>query len=136
MGTMTTSFAVWLTSFTFNPAMAHPVDDVDLAEINHVLEDGRLTVEQIIFYDWCPTLGRFQVRDWRMLNDESQIPLRNWRDRNFVSVWRDFKERGALRMVRAKIVLETWTSFDPELAERQFLPHAQRRVLQRARGRD
>ena len=130
MGTMTTSLAVCLSSFSFNPAAATPVDDVDLAEVNHVFDEkGQLVLDQIIFYDWSPREGRFQVRDWRMLKHGSQIPLRNWRDRNFVAVWRDFKNRDVLRRVQARILRETWTRYDPEFIERDYLPENKRRAL-------
>jgi hypothetical protein len=103
---------------------------VDLVEVNHFFDErGCLVFDQIIFYDWCPQQCRYQVRDWRLLKRPSQVPLRNWRDGNFVSIWHDFKERDVLRRVNSQMVRETWTQYDPELVEREFLPEDKRKEL-------
>ncbi len=130
MGAMST-LAVCLV-FGLTPTDHAAVDQVDLVEINHFHdEQGRLVFDQIIFYDWCPIESRYQVRDWRLLKTAAQIPLRNWRDRDFVAVWHDFKERDVLRKVHAKMIRETWTQYDPELLEREFLPQEKRRELRK-----
>ena len=130
MGAMTTSLTLCLATLSLNPARSAAVDEVDLIEINHFFdEQGRLVFDQIIYYDWSDEESRYQVRDWRLLKNPSQIPLRNWRDGNFVSVWHDFKHRDVLRRVQAKTLRETWTQYDPELVEREFLPEERRRKL-------
>ncbi len=134
MGTMTASMALCLSAVSLHPVRSATVDEVDLVEINHVFdEQGRLVFDQVIYYEWSNQDSRYQVRDWRLLKKPSQLPLKNWRDGNFVSVWHDFKFRDVLREVQAKIVRETWTQYDPELVERDFLPEEKRRKLQQKR---
>jgi hypothetical protein len=121
--------ALCLTAVCLNP-VEPAVDEVDLVEINHFFdEQGRLVFDQIIFYEWCSQECRYQVRDWRLLKTPGQVPLRNWRDGNFVAIWHDFKERDLLRRVNARMIRETWTQYDPELVEREFLPEGKRREL-------
>jgi hypothetical protein len=105
-------------------------DRVDLIEINHFYdEQGRLVLDQLIFYDWSPSDGRYHVRAWRRVSSPAQIPLRDWRSGDYVAIWHDSKERDVLREVRARSVRETWTQYDPELVEREFLAQEKRRDL-------
>jgi hypothetical protein len=103
-------------------------DRVDLIEVNHVYDErGRLTFSQIIFYDWSAEDARFQVRAWRMLKTDAQIPHRDWATNDFVAVWQD---DGILREVHADTFRESWTQHDPELVEREHLPKERRRELE------
>lgn len=112
-------------------------DEVDLVEINHFHDEkGRLVFDQIIFYDWCPLQHRYNVRDWRLLKSMGQIPVRDWRTGQFVAVWHDFKEKNVLRTVRAASVRESWTQYDPELVEREFLAQEKRRELTKLASRN
>lgn len=132
MGTMSIQIAVCMAAFTLSPADGVTVDEVDLVEVNHFYDDqGRLVFDQVIYYDWSPAQHRYQVRDWRLLKTPSQIPVRDWRDGGYVSEWEDFKQRNGLRRVRSKSVRETWTQFDPELVEREFLAQEKREELTR-----
>ena len=132
MGTLPTSLVVVLSTVSLNPVSTSPVDEVDLVEVNHHFdEQGRLVFDQVIFYDWCPRECRYQVRDWRLLKNPAQIPVRNWRDGRFDAIWHDFKQSDVLRQVKALMVRESWTQYDPELVEREFLPEEQRRQLTR-----
>jgi hypothetical protein len=108
---------------------AGPVEDrVDVVEINHFYDDqGRLVFDQAIFWDWCPANERFRVRDWRLLKTPAQIPQRSVTG-GYVAVWFD---GDAMRRVRCRQVRESWTMFDPELAQREILPKANRRELSR-----
>jgi hypothetical protein len=124
------AIAVCLLTLGFNPTSDRTEEKVDLVELNHFHDDqGRPVFDQIIFYDWSPTEGRYQVRDWRLLKSPDQIPLWNSRDREFAAVWNDFKAHDTLRSTKAKMVRETWTQYDPELVEREFLAENKRRKL-------
>jgi hypothetical protein len=102
---------------------------VDLIEINHFYDDhGRLVFDQIIYYDWSPAESRYHVRAWRLLKQKAQIPHRNWEHGDYVAVWHD---GDLLRKVRAQSIRESWTQYDPELAEREFLPKEKRRELRK-----
>ncbi|MFV1967096.1 MAG: hypothetical protein ACC628_16840 [Pirellulaceae bacterium] len=137
MGSTTSVFAWCLAAVCLNPVEKVAVDRVDLIEINHFFdEQGRLVFDQIIFYDWSPSDSRYNVRDWRLLKMPAQVPLRNWRNNDYIAIWHDFKDRDVLRKVHASMLRETWTQYDPELVEREFLPQERRRALhKRVAGR-
>ena len=127
-----TASAILLTAvFCLHPTDHVAVDEVDLIELNHFYDDrGRLVFDQVIFYDWCPGEGRFQVRDWRLLKSPAQIPRRNWGRGDFLTIWHD---GDLLREVRSKGIHETWTQYDPELMERENLPKEKRQRLRKSK---
>lgn len=97
-------------------------DDVDLVEYNHYHDSNMEHVfDQFIFYDWSNQKKRFQVRAWKLVKCDSQIPRRN--GDQWLVRWHD---DGVLREVNAKFRRETWTQYDPELVERNHLPQDQR----------
>jgi len=100
---------------------------VDLIEINHFYDEhGKRVFDQIIFYDWCPVESRYQVRAWRLLKSPYQLPQRRWEQRDYIASWHD---GDVYRQIIAKTVRETWTQYDPELVEREYLPKEKRREL-------
>jgi hypothetical protein len=102
-------------------------DRVDLIEVNHFFDErGRLVFDQVIFYEWTPAHGRYQVRTWRLLKSPAQLPQRDWSRGDYVTVWHD---GDLLRKVRTAAVRETWTQHDPELIDREHLPKECRRGL-------
>jgi len=105
-------------------------ENVDLIEVNHYHDEhGRLIFDQVIFYDWSPIDGRYQVRDWRLLKSPSQVPRRNWRSGGYQVIWNDERTGDTLRQIDARSLRETWTNHDPEMRERAFLPQEKRRTL-------
>lgn len=130
MATSFTALAVCLAAVAIQPTSEMPEEKVDLIEINHFHDDqGRPVFDQIIFYDWSAADGRYQVRDWRLLKNQNQIPLRNSSDGGYTAVWSDFKAQDTVRTTKAKVVRESWTQYDPELVEREFLAENKRRKL-------
>ncbi len=104
-------------------------DDVDLVEVNHYHDArGEHVFDQLIFYDWSSQKRRFQVRAWRLIKSESQLPRRDHRQKNWLVRWHD---DGVLREVTAASRRETWTQYDPELVERENLAQDQRLDLSR-----
>jgi hypothetical protein len=103
------------------PQHAH----VDRIELNHYSSaTGDHVFDQLIFYDWSNQRKRFDVREWRLVKDESMVP-RRCRDG-----WRVvFYDGGIPREVMAKSMQETFTSYDPETLERDRLPQDQRLPL-------
>lgn len=102
-------------------------DRVDVVEVNHFYDcEGRLVFDQLIFYDWCPRAERHQVRAWRLMKTPSQLPQRNWGGVGYLAVWQDGE---VLRRVHAASLRETWTQYDPELLEREWLAKEKRREL-------
>lgn len=111
---------------------SHPAEDVarervDLIEVNHFFdEQGRLVFDQVIFYDWSGDHSRYMVRDWRLVKNASQLPQRDWQRGGYLAVWQDGE---VMRRVGSEAMRETWTQYDPELVEREYLPKDERRKL-------
>ena len=102
-------------------------ETVDLMEINHFYDEhGRLVFDQVIFYDWSKDDARYMVRAWRLIKNPAQVPQRDWKEGGYVSVWQDGE---LLRQVRSQSFRETWTQYDPELVERDYLPKERRKEL-------
>lgn len=105
-------------------------DRVDKIEYNHYHDEaGRPVFDQLIFYDWDSRAKRFQVRAWRLVKSPSQIPQKDHHTDKWYVLWHD---TGVLRKVTSNSVTETWTQYDPELGEREYLPQEKRDELRRA----
>ena len=129
MGTVTTTLAVVIAAISITPREDVAEDRVDLIEVNHFYDEhGKHVFDQLIYYDWSETDSRYQVRAWRLLKKKTQLPSRDWTHDDYVAVWQD---GDVLRRVRAESVRESWTQYDPELAEREYLPKEKRRDLVR-----
>lgn len=129
MAAMTTSLAVCLAAAGLHNTAELACDKVDLVEVNHFYDEkGQLVYEQLIFYDWSPTMNHFNVRAYRLLKSPVQFPRRSRGNLGFVAVWQD---GDVLRKIHAKTIRESWTQYDPEMLERDFLPKDQRRNLER-----
>ena len=127
MGVVTTSLATCVVAICISPTHEPVSDEVDLVEVNHFYdEQGRHVLDQTIFYEWCPLQSRFNIRAWRLIKSPNQLPQRDWKRDEFVTKWRD---GDTLRTVVAKSFRESWTQYDPELVEQQFLPKEHRKEL-------
>lgn len=103
-----------------NPSSEVLEERVDLIELNHFFDDqGRHVFDQLIFYDWSPGTAHYQVRAWRLSKTERQLPQRDWTRGGYALRWQDGEH---LRCVTAIGRRETWTQYDRELDERDFLP--------------
>jgi hypothetical protein len=102
-------------------------ETVDLIEVNHFYDEhGRLVFDQIIFYDWSAGDARYMVRAWRLVKNPAQLPQRDWKDGGYSALWQDGE---VLRQVRSRSIRESWTQYDPELVEREYLPKERRKEL-------
>ncbi len=129
MGTLST--LVVAAAISLSPSSPVASDSVDLIEVNHFYDEhGRLVFDQVIFYDWCTSENRYQVRAWRLLKKPSQIPHRNLNTGEYLTTWHD---GDVLRRVRASSFRESWTQYDPELREREYLPKDRRGELYKMR---
>lgn len=106
-------------------------ETVDLIEVNHFYDEhGRLVFDQVIFYDWSARDARYMVRAWRLVKNPAQLPHRDWSRGGYVTVWQDSGTSGeVLRHVHSRSIRETWTQYDPELIEREYLPKERRKEL-------
>lgn len=115
-------FAILFAIVPIDPVLR---DTCDLVEVNHFYDEhGNLTFDQIIFYDWSDSRCRFDVAAWRMVKSRAQLP--RTRGDGWAVQWH---ENGLMRDVRVKAVRESWTQYDPELLERDYLPKEARREL-------
>ncbi len=131
MGILSISAPLLLATLSLTPSDNVVFEHVDLIEINHYYDDkGQHVFDQLIFYDWSPQSCRFDIRDWRLLKSPAQIPVRNWHRGDYEATWHDGNK---LRKVQADAVRETWTQYDPELAQRTALPKEKRRELFKVR---
>lgn len=97
-----------------------PVSDkVDVVEVNRIVDSkGHVTLEQVIW--WNYRYDAYQVVAWRFAGF---VGLPEKRGQRWVSRWFDGKK---IREVVARVNRETWTMFDPELADRHKLPESWR----------
>ncbi len=127
MGSTTLTLALAWAVYSVNPPEHVVLDRVDVIEINHFFDEhGKLVFDQVLFYDWSASQSRYHVRAWRLLKTPAQIPQRDWQRGDYVARWFD---ADALREIRATTVRESWTQYDPELTEREFLPKERRQEL-------
>ena len=114
-------------SFTIAPREDVARESVDLIELNHFYDEhGRLVFDQVIFYDWSSADARYNVRAWRLVKNPAQLPQRDWSTGYFSAMWQDGEQ---LRHVQSQSFRETWTQYDPELVEREYLPKERRKEL-------
>lgn len=127
MGTLVSTIGVLVALCGLSPQEDVASEQVDLIEVNHFYDDqGRHVFDQVIFYDWSADHSRHMVRAWRLVKNPAQLPQRNWKDGSYVSLWHD---GDVLRKVQAKSMRESWTQYDPELLEREYLPKEKRKEL-------
>lgn len=116
---------ILLAALTCESSAALRLDEttVDVQETNHFYdENGRHVFDQIIYYDWHGDESRYHVRAWRLVKTRDQLPVRA--RGGYTAVWMDGE---ALRKVRSMSRRESWTQFDREVSERQWLPRENRR---------
>jgi len=123
----TTIIGASLIAFGIAPREDVARESVDLIELNHFYDEhGRLVFDQVIFYDWSPADARYNVRAWRLVKNPAQLPQRNWAGGGYSAMWQDGEQ---LRHIHSKSIRETWTQYDPELVEREYLPKEKRKEL-------
>lgn len=123
----TTTICATLLTLGIAPREDVARESVDLIELNHFYDEhGRLVFDQVIFYDWAAGESRYNVRAWRLVKNPSQLPQRDWASGGYSAMWQDGEQ---IRHIRSKSIRETWTQYDPELVEREFLPKEKRKEL-------
>jgi hypothetical protein len=123
----TTAICAIVVALGTSPQQDVARESVDLIEVNHFYDEhGRLVFDQVIFYDWSAGDARYMVRAWRLVKNPAQLPHRDWRDGGYAALWQDGE---VLRHVRSHAIRESWTQYDPELVEREYLPKERRKEL-------
>lgn len=105
----------------------------DRAELNHIhdRQTGEYRFSQLILWRWYDT--GYHVADWR-LTTRYGCRARHFRDTIKLVEWTDSSNQAAKhrpprwfeRRVLAKGFIETFTQYDPERADCEFLPEKQR----------
>lgn len=97
-------------------------EGVDLIELNHFYDrHGKHQYDQIIFYEWSPDYRRFQVIEWKLVeNDLAAMPHRRPKIREYVVSWYD-EELRIEREVHSRIFRQSWSQIDPERANKQLI---------------
>lgn len=98
-----------------------PVNAVDLVEINHYSPEDGARFRQVIWWEWSSTTGQYRVVAWCF--DANVFPHQT----HFDTLW--FDRSGRPRHMRAAQAIETWSWYDPELADRARWPEHKRRRL-------
>lgn len=102
-----------------------PTVKAELVEVNHYHDANREPVfSQLIFYEWSAQRKRYDIREWRLIKNQSMYPVP--KHGRWLLRWHD---DGIMREVTIASVRETWTQHDPELVEREYLPQDQRLPL-------
>lgn len=131
MSPFTTAISAIVVSFGIAPQEDVARESVDLIELNHFYDEhGRLVFDQVIFYDWSSADARYNVRAWRLVKNSAQLPQRDWNGRGYSAMWQDGE---TIRHIYSRSIRETWTQYDPELVEREYLPKERRKELRTVR---
>ena len=108
------------------------VQSVDLIELNHFYDDlGRHAYDQVIFYEWSPDYRRYHVVAWCLVEDNlSRMPTLDHDRRQYSVRWYD-KDARVQRVVWSPMFRETWSTTDPERANKKLLDEKYRVSLLR-----
>lgn len=129
-------FLILITDIGLRRGTTSLVEDVvDVIEINHFMNaEGQEQLHQIIFYDYSPNLQTYVVRAWRTVKNPPQLPYKQ--GKQYVIVWNDTRDNNTFRKVYAKSVRETWTDYDPETVNQEYLDRNLRRELTQKEKRE
>lgn len=103
-------------------------DDCDLIELNSFFDcNARHVYDQVIFYEWSPSLDRYHVRAW-VLSDNDKQPQRDYRTGLFVVRYTD-RDSNISRAVVSPHYRRSFTQIDPERANKRLLEESERHGL-------
>jgi hypothetical protein len=133
-------FIALLTIAAINPQPGILRERVDLVEVSHFYDsENRLVFDQLLFWDWSHEAGRHQLIAWRMIKPNTSdkqsvgqplmLPRYSHAHGEWICEWLDGDVQ---RRVSATNARETWTQFDPELEDREWLPKEKRKELRKA----
>lgn len=116
-----------------NKQQAYLEDVVDRIEINHFINDeGVEQLNQVIFWDYSPSLNMYVVRSWRSVKPDMNLPYKT--KSGYVMHWHDTRD-SVSRKVYTKQVITTFTNYDPETVNQEFLDRNERRELKQKNKR-
>jgi hypothetical protein len=103
-------------------------DHCDLAELNSFHDcNGRHVYDQVIFYEWNPSLNRYHVRAW-VLSDGDKQPQRDYRTGLYVTKYTE-RDSNLERVITSTHYRRSWSQIDPERDNKRLLPENERHAL-------
>lgn len=103
-------------------------DHVDLVEHNSFYDaNARHVYDQVIFYEWSPSLDRYHVRSW-VLSEGDKDPQRDYRNGLWVTEYKD-RDWRLDRTITATHYRRSHSQLDPERANKRLLPEDERHGL-------
>ena len=103
-------------------------DHCDLAELNSFHDcNGRHVYDQVIFYEWSPSLHRYHVRAWVLCDGDKQ-PQRDYRTGLWITKYTD-RDSNLSRTVTSTHYRRSWSQIDPERDNKRLLPENERHAL-------
>lgn len=98
-------------------------DDCDLVELNSFFDcNARHVYDQIIFYEWSPSLDRYHVRAW-VLSDNDKQPQRDYRSGLYRVLYTD-RDSNLSRAVSSTHFRRSWSRSIPNGQTRSYLMRA------------
>lgn len=113
-----------------NPvAWKEPVREyADLLEVNHKHTNGVHTFTQLIVWERHPGNGKYNVRDWAILDDRGEF--HGYPTRGVSGVYESrLVKNGVNYSLRAPLYRESYTNHDPEVENGRVYPKHLRRAL-------
>lgn len=101
-------------------------DSVDVIEVNHTYSTATngLVLSQVIAWNWSTGDRRYRIVAWRLITNKNWKPVRRARNGFYETIAAD---KGYLRKITSRSVVETWTDYDPEMIRRNDWPQDMRK---------
>lgn len=136
---------LWVVVLSLVPHSGSCSTRVEVIELNHLYDgDCRHYIDQYIFWDWVPGHDELRVIDYWLVRGNvagkqlGEFPgpyPRRGRDEVVLIFQRREGRRRVAWKVRATVFHRSWTQFDPEIFDGQFLSRLKRPGLGGDHGR-
>lgn len=94
--------------------LSKPEKSVDVVELNHRYDEtGRHCYSQVIVWEWMPDYRRYRAKGFVLVQDGSLsgYPLKRG---DTYYIYRDGGGINPTYRLKSKVMIETWTDYDPE----------------------
>lgn len=99
------------------------VESVDMIELNNRYDrEGKHVFTQVIFWRRNPGNGKYEVRQWCLVEDRETLNRRPVQSANGRWTVRMRLDDGKYKEVQSSIFRESWSFSDPEIDDKQKLP--------------
>lgn len=120
-------YGVWILSLVLFTSGAKELPiEFDLIEVNHMHDEtGRHMFDQAILWKKSHDYRRHDAAGWAMLQKLDHYPKKRQDGKYYLRVERDHKQY----LCRARMLIETWSTADPERENRNLFPENLRYTL-------